>query len=82
MECHSSGQTEAKAAKSGSAQNYERVVLIGTPNVGKSVIFGLLTGKYATVSNYPGTTVEVSYGNIAIEDRKFLLVDTPGANSP
>ena len=30
--------------------------------MGKSVIFGLLTGKYVTVSNYPGTTVEVSKG--------------------
>ena len=38
----------------------EKIVLVGNPNVGKSVIFGLLTGKYVTVSNYPGTTVEVS----------------------
>ncbi len=54
---------------------------MGTPNVGKSVIFGLLTGKYATVSNYPGTTVEVSYGNASIHGHPYLLVDTPGANS-
>ena len=56
-------------------------MLVGTPNVGKSVIFGLLTGKYATVSNYPGTTVEVTYGNAFIQDHSYLLVDTPGANS-
>ena len=37
-----------------------KIALVGNPNVGKSVIFGLLTGKYVTVSNYPGTTVEVS----------------------
>lgn len=59
----------------------ERVVLIGNPNVGKSVIFGLLTGKYATVSNYPGTTVEVFHGNFSLEGRRFLLIDTPGVNS-
>jgi ferrous iron transport protein B len=35
----------------------EKVILIGNPNVGKSVIFNYLTGKYVTVSNYPGTTV-------------------------
>ncbi|MEC4677045.1 MAG: ferrous iron transport protein B [Nitrospirota bacterium] len=62
-------------------QNYRRIVLVGTPNVGKSVIFGLLTGKYATVSNYPGTTVEVSHGNINLGDEKVLLVDAPGVNS-
>jgi ferrous iron transport protein B len=60
---------------------YERIVLIGNPNVGKSVIFGLLTGKYVTVSNYPGTTVEVSYGNIGLNGRKVLVVDSPGVNS-
>ncbi|MFN3479824.1 MAG: FeoB small GTPase domain-containing protein, partial [Thermodesulfovibrionales bacterium] len=35
-------------------RSYERIALVGNPNVGKSVIFGLLTGKYVTVSNYPG----------------------------
>ncbi|MCL5022746.1 MAG: ferrous iron transport protein B [Nitrospirae bacterium] len=61
--------------------NYERIALIGNPNVGKSVIFGLLTGKYVAVSNYPGTTVEVSYGNIALDGKKCVVVDTPGVNS-
>ncbi len=60
---------------------YGRIVLVGNPNVGKSVIFGLLTGKYVTVSNYPGTTVEVSHGNISLDGKKFLVVDSPGVNS-
>ena len=59
----------------------KKVILIGNPNVGKSVIFGLLTGKYVTVSNYPGTTVEVAYGNTAIGDRNFVIVDSPGVNN-
>lgn len=59
----------------------QRIVLVGNPNVGKSVIFGLLTGQYVTVSNYPGTTVEVTNGNITLGNRKFLLVDSPGVNS-
>jgi ferrous iron transport protein B len=62
-------------------QAFEKVILIGNPNVGKSVIFGLLTGKYVTVSNYPGTTVEVSYGNISIGDGRFTLIDSPGVNN-
>jgi ferrous iron transport protein B len=41
----------------------------------------LLTGKYVTVSNYPGTTVEVSYGNINLGDRDFLMIDSPGVNN-
>ena len=45
-----------------------RIALIGNPNVGKSVTFGLLTGRYATVSNYPGTTVEVACGSMTIRD--------------
>ena len=39
------------------------LILVGTPNVGKSAIFGALTGRYATVSNYPGTTVETLIWN-------------------
>ena len=35
------------------------LLLVGQPNVGKSVLFHALTGRYVTVSNYPGTTVEV-----------------------
>jgi len=56
-------------------------LLIGNPNVGKSIIFGLLTGKYVTVSNFPGTTVEVLYGNIRVKDKRFLLIDCPGVNT-
>jgi ferrous iron transport protein B len=62
-------------------KKYSRIVLAGNPNVGKSVIFGLLTGQYATVSNYPGTTVEVSSGNIELSGKKYLLIDSPGVNS-
>ncbi|MBI5233413.1 MAG: ferrous iron transport protein B [Deltaproteobacteria bacterium] len=58
-----------------------KVVLVGNPNVGKSVIFGSLTGRYADVSNYPGTTVEVSRGKVLIGGEAILIVDSPGVNS-
>ncbi|MBI5633411.1 MAG: ferrous iron transport protein B [Nitrospirae bacterium] len=61
--------------------SYSRIVLVGNPNVGKSVIFGLLTGQYVTVSNYPGTTVEVASGNLTLNSEKFFLIDSPGVNS-
>ncbi|HLN58186.1 MAG TPA: FeoB small GTPase domain-containing protein, partial [Thermoanaerobaculia bacterium] len=57
------------------------VVLVGNPNVGKSALFGALTGTYVTVSNYPGTTVEVSTGHAALWGRRVAIVDTPGAGS-
>jgi ferrous iron transport protein B len=57
------------------------LVLVGQPNVGKSVIFGRLTGKYAVVSNYPGTTVEVTIGHLTVGDRRYTVIDTPGVNS-
>ncbi|MCX8130063.1 MAG: 50S ribosome-binding GTPase [Clostridia bacterium] len=59
----------------------KKIALIGNPNVGKSVIFNGLTGAYVTVSNYPGTTVEVSRGWYNMEDMKIEIIDTPGMYS-
>ncbi|MCC6503144.1 MAG: ferrous iron transporter B, partial [Deltaproteobacteria bacterium] len=57
------------------------LVLIGNPNVGKSVIFGALTGTYATVSNYPGTSVEISKGMARFGTKRLGIIDSPGVNS-
>jgi ferrous iron transport protein B len=51
------------------------------PNVGKSVLFNALTGAYATVSNYPGTTVEVARGQAWLKDSPVIVIDTPGLYS-
>jgi ferrous iron transport protein B len=59
----------------------KRVALVGNPNVGKSVLFNALTGAYVTVSNYPGTSVEVARGNATIQDEQFEIIDTPGMYS-
>ncbi|RJP29561.1 MAG: GTP-binding protein [Candidatus Omnitrophota bacterium] len=58
-----------------------KIAIFGSPNVGKSVMFSNLTGSYAIVSNYPGTTVEVSRGKARIGDEEFEVIDTPGAYS-
>jgi len=55
-----------------------RVALVGNPNVGKSVLFNALTGSYVTVSNYPGTSVEVSRGTVRIDGQSWEVIDTPG----
>ncbi|MBI3262504.1 MAG: ferrous iron transporter B [Acidobacteria bacterium] len=58
-----------------------RVALVGNPNVGKSVVFGRLTGRYATVSNYPGTTVAVTRGRALVGAEVCDIIDTPGVNT-
>jgi ferrous iron transport protein B len=58
-----------------------KIILVGNPNVGKSVLFNMLTGAYTTVSNYPGTSVEVSRGSCEIAARRYEVLDTPGMYS-
>lgn len=55
-------------------KNAKKIVLVGNPNVGKSVFFNALTGIYVDVSNFPGTTVDISHGKFG-ED---IVLDTPG----
>ena len=59
----------------------KKVALVGNPNVGKSVLFNALTGSYVTVSNYPGTSVEVTRGTASIKGQTFEIIDTPGMYS-
>jgi ferrous iron transport protein B len=65
----------------GAATRPPTVILVGNPNVGKSVVFGTLTGRYVNVSNYPGTTVEVTRGEARDRGSVFELIDTPGVYS-
>ncbi len=64
-----------------SLNHKKRVILVGNPNVGKSVLFHALTGRYVTVSNYPGTTVEMSVGKMMVDGESFEVFDTPGINN-
>jgi len=45
------------------------------------MLFNNLTGTYTVVSNYPGTTVEISMGRVSIGDVRFEVIDTPGMYS-
>ena len=62
-------------------QTEKKIILVGNPNVGKSVVFNTLTGSYTTVSNYPGTSVEVSRGQCEIDGENYQVLDTPGMYS-
>ncbi len=57
-----------------------RLLLVGNPNVGKSVLFRNLTDRYVTVSNFPGTTVDVVRARAALGAGPLEVVDTPGLN--
>ena len=58
----------------------ETVLLVGNPNVGKSLLFKNLTRRYVNVSNFPGTTVEITRARAAFAGREIDVVDSPGIN--
>ncbi|MFH1169174.1 MAG: FeoB small GTPase domain-containing protein [Chloroflexota bacterium] len=64
-----------------SGNGLKKIAIVGNPNVGKSVIFNRLTGAHVTVSNYPGTTVNISQGKMRLDGEEFEVVDTPGMYS-
>ena len=55
-----------------------RILLVGNPNVGKSVLFSRLTGTHIIASNYPGTTVGFTKGYLKLGEERAELVDVPG----
>ncbi|KXB06766.1 iron transporter FeoB [candidate division MSBL1 archaeon SCGC-AAA382A20] len=58
-----------------------KILLMGNPNVGKSVVFSRLTGAKAVASNYPGTTVDFTVGKMYMDGEKVKVVDVPGTYS-
>ena len=64
--------SEQKASK-----KQTRIALVGNPNVGKSVIFNAISGFYVEISNYPGTTVDITRA----ETNWGEIIDTPGVYS-
>ncbi len=58
-----------------------KILLVGNPNVGKSVVFSRLTGVSVIASNYPGTTVEFCEGGLGSGNKKMAVIDVPGTYS-
>jgi len=59
---------------SGTGGGIQKIVLVGNPNVGKSLFFNYLSGTYVDVSNFPGTTVSITKGFY----KNSEVYDTPG----
>jgi ferrous iron transport protein B len=66
------------------AKIYEKpnkILLMGSPNVGKSVFFSNLTGIHVVSSNFAGTTVSYTEGSIKLGSETYTLIDVPGTYS-
>lgn len=59
----------------------KKIVLMGNPNVGKSVVFSRLTGARVISSNYPGSTVDFAKGRMHIRGHEAEIIDAPGTYS-
>ncbi|MES0329199.1 MAG: FeoB small GTPase domain-containing protein, partial [Dehalococcoidales bacterium] len=66
--CHSGGAGPI------SGKGLRKLAIVGNPNVGKSVVFNRLTGSRVAISNYPGTTVDVSRGKANFADGQLEIV--------
>lgn len=75
MRCHGNDKQNI------SNKNGFEILLMGNPNVGKSVIFSRLTGREVLTANYTGTTVSFTKGTIKYKDKKATLIDVPGTYS-
>ena len=58
-----------------------KILLMGQPNVGKSVLFNRLAGARAIESNYPGTTVDYTKGHLMLDGKSVEIIDVPGTFS-
>ena len=57
-----------------------KIILVGSPNSGKSLLFNRLTGLQQKVANFPGITVDVASGKLS-HAPDLELVDYPGTYS-
>ena len=79
MDCHSCQKCDSDPAPT--ATGALRLLLMGNPNVGKSVVFSRLTGMNVDTANYAGTTVGYTRGKVRHLGRKAQLIDVPGTYS-
>ncbi|NLJ88371.1 MAG: ferrous iron transporter B [Epulopiscium sp.] len=62
-------------------EKHNKILLMGNPNVGKSVFFSNMTGIHVVSSNYAGTTVSYTEGTIKLNNETYTLIDVPGIYS-
>ena len=77
--CHKAESCNGCHAKCGGVDSKpQKILLVGNPNVGKSAVFSRLTGVHAISSNFPGTTISFTQGNLRHEGQNYILIDVPG----
>jgi ferrous iron transport protein B len=76
----SAAESGASTSAQGVGPGSRKIILVGNPNVGKSVVFKNLTGQRVIISNYPGTTVEITSARVRLNGSNAELLDTPGVN--
>ncbi len=59
----------------------KKIVLLGNPNVGKTLLFSRITGTGVVTANYAGTTIDLVTGKFNYGGRKYELIDAPGIYS-
>ncbi|AFH42788.1 Ferrous iron transport protein [Fervidicoccus fontis Kam940] len=55
-----------------------KILVAGSPNVGKSTFFNTVTGESVSVANWPGTTVEKKEGRVRYNGNVLCFSDLPG----
>ncbi|MBO8153867.1 ferrous iron transporter B [Thermovirga sp.] len=77
--CHKTESCNGCHVKCGEVDSKpQKILLVGNPNVGKSAVFSRLTGVHAISSNFPGTTISFTQGNLRHEGQNYILIDVPG----
>jgi len=76
MACH--GMKTHVKKRRGKKSGLRKILLMGNPNVGKSVVFSRLTGVRVIASNYPGTTVGYTQGLTKVGEEVAEVIDVPG----
>jgi len=79
MACH--GASTDINNRRGKKGVLRKILLMGNPNVGKSVVFSRLTGVRVIASKYPGTTVGYTQGLMKVGEETVAVIDVPGTYS-
>ncbi len=71
----------SRPAHRGAGEPERRILLTGNPNVGKSTLFNVLTGRSQHTGNWPGKTVALAEGSYVYKASRYMLTDLPGTYS-
>ncbi len=63
------------------AETVGSIILVGSPNVGKTTIFRKLCKKNIQLVIPKDSSVELSYGNVLLNGRSYKVIDIPGISS-